>query len=249
MLLGRAVGAGLDRVNLLVQLDALLREHLPVACEVDRATVSQRLLNLVAELSVELRDGLALAAVLPKRLVVHASRAPLHYLQPLLAHHAIVDCLVLPVHVLTTQGQAGLVVVIDHRHVRVRMTTRAVQVHDDEHVRVRVKLLSDLVGEIADPPRRLRVERVHLLLLEAVHIRPGLDLATMSFPQRLRPVDELLGARGITSDRCDSVRALGPVPLPLGRTPHTMQLVVNLRPGLGDLAAQQSTHASSPIPR
>lgn len=173
----------------------------------------------------------------------------MHYLQPLLAHHAIVDCLVLPVHVLATQGQAGLVVVIDHRHVRVRVTTRAVQVHDDEHVRVRVKLLSDLVGEIADPPRRLRVERVHLLLLEAVHIRPRLDLATMRLPQCLRPVDELLRARGITTDRRDPVRALGPVPLPLGRTPYTVQLVVNFRPGLGDLPAQQGAHASSPIPR
>lgn len=66
MVLGRAIGAGLDRVNLLVQLDALLREHLPVACEVDRATVGERFLDLVAELSVELRDGLALAPVLPQ---------------------------------------------------------------------------------------------------------------------------------------------------------------------------------------
>lgn len=248
MLLGRAVGAGLDRVNLLVQVDALLRQHPPVAGKVDRATVSQRLLNLVAELSVELRDGLALTPVLPQRALIHVARTALGHAQPVVAHQLVVLLGHVPVHVVALERAAGDVVVVDDRDVVVRVTARTIDVRDHQHVTVGMQLLRELVAQVVDRLHGLRVVRVKLAALEALDDRPRLDLAPVNLRQCLSALDELLGALGIHAQCSHPVGALGLVaPVLLGAL-RPVQLVLDLGPGLGDALGVGDAHAARLVP-
>lgn len=103
----------------------------------------------------------------------------LKHLEPHLSHHLVIGALKHPVSkaVLASCLPRHEIDVRD-RHVRVRIASVAVEVHDDITRAVRCDLLRQRVGSVTHDLRRHRIVRVELVGGERLDHHEGLILAT-----------------------------------------------------------------------
>jgi len=180
------------RARLLLDGDPVLACDLSQRVEVHRARIDQRLIDTISEeLSprrlVELVDREAPGACTGTRPVhivsecVRFKDAKSH-----LAHDLVVGLLQDPVSkaVLSRCSTRDEIDVRD-RHVRVRVPTVTVKVHNHITRTVRRNLFRQRISSISDDLRRCRIVRVELVSGEALNDHQGLIFATRALEHRL----------------------------------------------------------------
>lgn len=100
-------------------------------------------------------------------------------------------------HVRQRQRLPRLVVVVEDEDVVVRMTADAINMRHREHIAVGEQLLAERIPQLVDVLHVAGVVRVELLLAEALHHRPHLNLATVGLCETLAPLDELIQGLGV----------------------------------------------------
>ena len=129
-------------------------------------------------------------------------------LQAHLAHDLVVRLLEDPMSkAVLTSGLARHEIHVRDRDMRVRITTVAIQMHNDITGRVRCNFLSECIGSISDDRRRHRIVRVELVGRERLDDHQRLILPARALQHRLDLGDRVVGVMEVGSP-CRSTRLL-----------------------------------------
>ena len=242
--LGRLpVGRCFNRVSLLHQLDAALREPRLEDRRARRRLVGQNFLDLIAQALLELSDRRAVAAVFPRRLF--PALAALRDAEAVLSHQRVVRLRYLPVQSIGGDF-AGAPVVIDHFDVVVRMPTCAVHMSNHQCVGIGVQPFRQHVPEIIDRLNVVSIADIEVAGRKRLDQTERLDLATERRRHPLGMLDELLDGRPVAGDRGDAVGPGGDVFPPLPCPFAAEHLVLDRRPRMRDLPDVSDAHRDVP---